>query len=131
NGSGTPNQARDVGQALSAVGFSVVHLDNFEIGDQTAIQYAPGSEQAADLLARHLTAPAQLVPDPSLDANHVLLVTGTSFTTVMQNPRPPETTTTTTTPNTPDSTTSASAPSPTPTTEVTILPGEVTRDCTC
>ena len=131
NGSGVPNQAHDIGQALTAVGFSVVHLDNFQLGDTTGIQYAPGSEQAADLLARHLTGPVQLVPDPSLDANHLLLVTGTDFTTVMQTPRPPETTTTTTAPAPADSTPADSAPSTTTTTEVGITPGEAPPDVNC
>ena len=131
NGSGVPNQARDIGQALTAVGFPVVHLDNFQLGDQTAIQYAPGSEQAADLLARHLSGPVQLVPDQSLDANHLLLVTGTDFTTVMQTPRPAETTTTTTAVPAPDSTPADSAPSTTATTVVGITPGQAPPDVNC
>lgn len=130
NGSGVPNQAHDVGQALSAVGFSVVHLDNFQVGAESTIQYAPGSEQAADLLARHLTSPVQLVPDTSLDPNHLLLVTGTTFTTVMQAPRPPDTTTTTA-PPAPDSTPADSAPSTTASTVVGITPGEAPPDVNC
>ena len=54
----------------------------------TVIKYAPGSEQAADLLARHLTTAATAGADPTLEANHLTLVTGTDFTTVMQTPSP-------------------------------------------
>ena len=63
NGAGVPNQAHDVGQALTAVGFDVVHVDNFQLGDDSDIQYAPGSEAAADLLARfsQLTAKQELI----------------------------------------------------------------------
>src|SRR4051794_26940382 len=133
NGAGVANQAHDVGQALTAVGFDVVHLDNFDLGADTDIQYAPGSEQAADLLARHLSTPVTLVPDPSLEPNHLLLVTGSNFTTVMQKPRPPAPTTTTVPPPPgPDQSTPAdSAPSSTTTTQVGITPGEAPPDVNC
>src|SRR4051812_556563 len=84
NGSGTPGQARDVDMALTAVGFSVGAPGNAPPSDLTVIQYAPGSEAAADLLARHLTSPSTLIEDSSLGANQLALVTGKDFTTIMQ-----------------------------------------------
>src|SRR5207248_1308865 len=98
NGSGAAGQARDVRLALEAVGFSVGAAGNGPASDQTVIQYAPGSELAADLLVRHLTSPAVLVADPTLGANQLALVTGRDFTTVMQTPRPADLSTTPTTP---------------------------------
>src|SRR5581483_1822210 len=94
NGTGKQGQAHDVGQALSAVGFDVGPAGNAAATARTLIRYAPGSGQAADLLARHLTSGAVEVVDQALAANHLTLVTGADFTTVMQTPRPTTTTTT-------------------------------------
>lgn len=134
NGSGTPGQARDVRTALTAVGFVAGAASNARASDATVIQYAPGSEAAADLLARHLTSPAVLVEVGSLSANHLALVTGKDFTTVMQTPRPPTATTTTTAPATDSGGTPAdSVPSSTTTstTVVGIVPGEAPPGVTC
>jgi polyisoprenyl-teichoic acid--peptidoglycan teichoic acid transferase len=135
NGSGSAGQARDVGQALTAVGFSVGAAGNAPLSDKTVIQYAPGSEAAADLLARHLTSPAVLFEDASLRANQLALVTGKDFTTVMQTPRPAEVTTTTTAPATDSASTPAdSAPTSstvTTTTQVGVVPGEAPPGTTC
>ena len=73
-----------------------------------------------------------VVPDPSLEPNHLLLVTGSDFTTVMQTPRPPAPTTTTVPPPGPDqSTPTDSAPPSTTTTQVGITPGEAPPDVNC
>jgi LCP family protein required for cell wall assembly len=127
NGSGAPGQASNVRTALSAVGFAVGSAGNASSTPSTVIKFAPGSEAAADLLARHLTSGAQLVADPTLAANHVSLVTGTDFSTVMQTPRSPDTTTTTVPP------TADSAPSSTTTstTMVGVTPGEAPPGVTC
>ncbi|MEY2454130.1 MAG: hypothetical protein QOD92_3704, partial [Acidimicrobiaceae bacterium] len=135
NGSGVANQARDVRQALGAVGFTIGPAGNAPASDLTVIQYAPGSEAAADLLARHLTSAAVLLEDASLGANELAIVTGKDFTTVMQSPRPAETTTTTAPPTdettTPaDSVPSTSAPT-TSTTVVGIVPGEAPVGVPC
>jgi LCP family protein required for cell wall assembly len=133
NGTGVAGQARDVGQALAAVGFAVGPAGNSAAVPTTAIHYAPGSEQAADLLARHLTAPSSQVADTSLDANHVTLVTGTDFTTVMQTPRPPANpdTTSTTAPSTASDGATATTIPPTTTTVVGITPGEAPPGVSC
>jgi LCP family protein required for cell wall assembly len=133
NGSGTVGQARDVRTALQAVGFSVGAANNSAPSDQTVIQYAPGSEAAADLLARHLTSPAVLVEDRSLGANQLALVTGKDFTTVMQTPRPVSATTTTAPAPDSASTPTDSAPSSTTTatTVVGVIPGEAPPGVNC
>lgn len=131
NGTGMPGQARDVGQALTAVGFAVGPAGNTGAGPTTVIKYAPGSEQAADLLARHLTTPATQAADPALAANHLTLVTGTDFTTVMQTPRAP-TPTTAPSPSAPGSVpVTAPAPTTTTTTLIGITPGQPPPGVSC
>ncbi len=131
NGTGMPGQARDVGQALTAVGFAVGPAGNTGAGPTTVIKYAPGSEQAADLLARHLTTPATQAADPTLAANHLTLVTGTDFTTVMQTPRAP-TPTTAPSPSEPGSVpVTAPAPTTTTTTVIGITPGQPPPGVSC
>jgi hypothetical protein len=131
NGTGMPGQARDVGQALTAVGFAVGPAGNTGAGPTTVIKYAPGSEQAADLLARHLTTPATQAADPALAENHLTLVTGTDFTTVMQTPRAP-TPMTAPSPSAPGSVpVTAPAPTTTTTTLIGITPGQPPPGVSC
>lgn len=92
NGNGADGQAQAVSEALVASGFAAGTTDTAPAPlAVTEVHYAPGSEKAADLVARHLTAGATLVPDESLDLdpNQVVLVTGADFTTVQQAARPP------------------------------------------
>lgn len=128
NGTGVDGQAKDVSAALGAVGFDTGDTGDAKTSATTTIRYAPGSEAAADLLGRHLTGPALLDEDDSLGTDHVVLVTGADFTTVMQQPRPATTTTTTTTSTVPTTTpadgSSTSAPATTTTTTVGVTPGE-------
>src|SRR4051812_20354588 len=115
NASGVAGRAKDVMNALTAVGFLAGDTGNSAATPTSQVRFRPGSEFAADLVARHLSSPAVLTPDPALAANHILVVVGDDFTTVMQSPRAPETTTTTVPPATtappgpsqPDTTTSA------------------------
>src|SRR3954452_6402472 len=136
NASGLPGRAKDVMNALTAVGFLAGDTGNSAASPTTEVRFRPGSEFAADLVARHLSTPAVLTPDLSQASNHILVVVGDDFTTVMQSPRPPETTTTTVPPTTtsapagasqPDTTTSAG---PT-TTVVGITPGKAPPDVVC
>ena len=125
NGSGVQNQARDVLTAFGQIGFTVgaIGADVKQPQPATTVHYAPGSEAAADLVARHLTGPSQLVPDTAVAAGHVLVITAPDFTTLMEKPRPASTTTTTT-PTTAPSTTADPATTTTvaPTTTTTIDP---------
>jgi len=130
NGTGVPGQARDVGQALTAVGFAVGQAGNAAAGPTTTIKYGPGSEQAADLLARHLTTAATQTPDPSLGTNHLTLVTGTDFTTVMQTPRA-STTTPAPAPSAAPVPSTVPAPTTTSTTVVGITPGQPPPGVSC
>jgi LCP family protein required for cell wall assembly len=103
NGSGASNQATDVTAQLDALGYgATVGRDASTRAARTVVRYAPGYERHADQVARQLASGADLVVDRTLTAaSPVVLVTGTDFTTVLPEARPPDpngpaTTTTTT-----------------------------------
>jgi LCP family protein required for cell wall assembly len=127
-------RAKDVQAALGAVGFVDGALANATpTPTQTTVRYAPGSEAAADLVARHLSTPAVLQADPSLGADRIVLVVGPDFTTVTQTPRAaaPVPTTTTTAPANGVTTTTAPPPPTTATTVVGVTPGTAPDGVKC
>jgi LCP family protein required for cell wall assembly len=125
NGSGVQRQAADTAEALTAVGFETeVAGDATEPAVTTTVFYAPGSEESARLVARHLTSQAVYDVDPDLDAGVVRLVTGPDFTTVIRTPWPEDAVagpTTTTTQPTPGSETTSSTEPATTTTSSTVV----------
>jgi LCP family protein required for cell wall assembly len=90
NGTGTSGQAAEVADLLADVGFVVGETGNAPEGTvaRTTVRYAPGSDAEADLVARHLTAGADVVEDPALDVGAVALDLGTDFAGVEQAARP-------------------------------------------
>ncbi len=82
NGSGRSGEAVQAAADLAAVGFGQAGspANNDELGiERTVVQYRPGQEAAADLVARWLVAGADLVPvDADLGAD-VVLVTGLDY----------------------------------------------------
>jgi len=100
NGSGLPNQATQVTQALSQVGFRTGEPGDAPVQVvRTTIQYPPGQAGAAQLVARHLAAGATL--QPSTQVKEITVISGPDYTSVLQTPKPasevPLPTTTTTT----------------------------------
>ncbi len=90
NGSGAEGQAEAVGEALDTVGFQFTgteNLDGLPLA-VTQVHFAPGEIVAADVVARHLTNPPELVENADVEAGTVVVVTGMDFTTVQENPRP-------------------------------------------
>ncbi len=90
NGTGQTGQAESVGEALDAVGFIVTStetLDSLPLA-VTQVHFAPGEIEAADLVARHLTAGAELVENPDVAQGTVVVVTGMDFTTVQEQAAP-------------------------------------------
>jgi LCP family protein required for cell wall assembly len=115
NGTGADRQGANTADALQAVGFDAVVDGDTAPTAATTVFYAPGSEAAARLLARHLTSKAVFVVDEDFDANELELHTGADFTTVVRQPwaeeavpGPVDETTTTTT--TTDGSSSSSTP---------------------
>ena len=127
NGTGVERPAALTAEALEAVGFqTAVDRDAATTPAATTIAYGAGSEEAARLLARHLTSRAVFEYDPSLEPMRVRLVTGPDFTTVVRQPWPeeavaPPTTTTPTTIPEGGSTTTTTAPTTT-TTVIGVIP---------
>ena len=75
--------------ALAIVGFATAPPSTADDAyARTTIVHAPGWAAAADLLARHLTSGAVLEEDQALGPGELLLITGTDFTTVMEQPGP-------------------------------------------
>jgi LCP family protein required for cell wall assembly len=147
NGSGVSGQAALVTDALAFVGFTTAAPGTADRDhDRTTIVHAPGWGAAADLLARHLTSGAVLEEDGSLGPGELLLITGTDFTTVTEEPGPPttvppETTTTgaqeeevtTTTGSIAGGITTTTLPPPetTSTTVIGVVPGEPPPGVVC
>jgi polyisoprenyl-teichoic acid--peptidoglycan teichoic acid transferase len=127
NGTGVEQQATLAAEALDFVGFvTQVNRDAPAAPPATTIFFGPGSEEAARLLARHLTSRATFEFDASLEPLRVRLVTGPDFTTVVRQPWAEDavaapTTTTTTVPADPASTTTTTAPTTT-TSVVGVVP---------
>lgn len=126
NGSGADRQGANTADALTAIGFRASVDGDAEPAERTTVAYPPGAEAAAQLVARHLTSKAELVEDPGL-AGEVLLVTGADFTTVVRRPWPEDavplpTTTTTSTTLGEDGLPPTTVPDTTTTTAIGFLP---------
>lgn len=131
NGTGVDGLASDVSSALEAVGFAVGEpADTSEAITESAVYYAPGSENAASRVIRHLTSRVRVGVDEDLDPGEVVVVVGPDFTTVHDQPSPtipdlPTSTTTTTsttvaTGATGSSTTTTTAPESTTSTTAAV-----------
>lgn len=149
NGSGTAGQAAEVQRAFQAVGYGASGAkDHGSIVARTEVRFPAGGERTADQIARHLTSGAELVPDNTLAAGKIVLVTGADFTTVMKRPRDPAqgagsagtSTSTTTSGSTATTakgskTTSTTAPAPALNNDgvghVGVVPGEPPPGVTC
>ena len=87
NGTGQPREATDAGSALEAVGFGVDGVGDDPVlgNDRTNVQYPPGQEAAADLLARWLEGGAELEEVEAADG--IVLITGSDWSGVRDTPR--------------------------------------------
>ncbi len=129
NGSGARNQATDVSDRLKSLGYNAsIAADTTRTQTRTVVRYAPGLQAQADQVARQLASGAELQVDKSLSGAKVpvVLVTGTDFTTVLDEATPPtsSTSTTSSTATTSSSSTTKGATSETPT---TVDASEVTQ----
>ena len=130
NGTGVTGQAADAAGALGSIGFNIVDVDSYPTEDvaRTTVYYGYYAGPAARRVAAHVTGGAALVQDNTLGVAEVVLVTGSDFTTVHDQPAPKgspddeRTTTTTTAPTSSSSTvpgeTTTSSTVPTTTTTV-------------
>ena len=76
--------AGDTEASLKEAGFTVTGAANASSAGvaTTEIEYAEGHETAGQVLAAHIAGATELVADPSLQGNQVILTVGTSFTGV-------------------------------------------------
>ncbi|MGH2475067.1 MAG: LytR C-terminal domain-containing protein, partial [Candidatus Limnocylindrales bacterium] len=88
NGTGEPQEATDAGAALEAVGFGIDGLgDDPALGNErTHVEYPPGQEAAADLVARWLEGGAEL--EEVEDTEGIVLITGSDWAGVRDSARP-------------------------------------------
>lgn len=120
NGTGVEGRAALVADALSQIGFGVAGTDNADEADlaRTRIRHGVDAGPAASLLERHLTDGAQVVADPTLDPDQVVLEVGHDLSTIGRNPRPAppadDTTTTTTSMAITEATVPGTSEQPTP-----------------
>jgi polyisoprenyl-teichoic acid--peptidoglycan teichoic acid transferase len=102
NGTGVENQAVRTGERLKALGFQV--LETARAGTNvavTTVRYGSGAAPGAAKVAAHLGGAVDFEPDDELLPGQVVVITGGSFTAVLETPKsgpvnlPPSTTTST------------------------------------
>lgn len=142
NGTDETGFAGDISVALETIGFHTEEPGDAEAPThRSVIRYAPGHENVAAQLARYITVAVDFEVDDSLSGSDVILIAGSDFTTVHEQPSPttPEIPTTTTsvapggTATVPGDTATTTTASTTTTTEpVGFVPGadrDETVDC--
>ncbi|MGH9288310.1 MAG: LytR C-terminal domain-containing protein, partial [Acidimicrobiales bacterium] len=87
NGTGKPREATDAGAALEAIGFGIDGFGDDPVlgNDRTRVQYPPGQEAAADLVARWLRGGARL--EEVDGAAGIVLITGSDWNGVRDTAR--------------------------------------------
>jgi LCP family protein required for cell wall assembly len=89
NGIGETGLAGDITAALDQIGFTTATPgDTVETQTVTTIYHPPGGEDAAALLARHVSGPVEFGLDEDLGTGEVTLVAGSDFTTLHDQPSP-------------------------------------------
>jgi LCP family protein required for cell wall assembly len=145
NGTGIQGQAADAAAAFEHIGFVIVGVASYggtHLGRTTAF-YGDNGEAAARLAGRHVTGGAALAYDPKLGPGQVVVVTGSDFTTIHDQPAPEGSaedllTTTSTVAGATDTTAVGATPTTVPATTTTTAPkaigygtGEPPPDVTC
>lgn len=127
NGTGTPDQARDVTAALNAVGFTtLVPGVDTPVGFPTVVQFGPGSETQARVVASWVDGEVVYQPTDLGEGVDVVLITGQGWGGVRSTAVPFEEVPAPVAPSAPDSTTTA-APGeegPATTAPATTAPGD-------
>jgi hypothetical protein len=88
NGTGRPQEATDAGAALEAVGFGIDGFGDDPVlgNERTHVEYPPGQEAAADLVARWLEGGAELEEVEGTEG--IVLITGSDWAGVRDSARP-------------------------------------------
>jgi polyisoprenyl-teichoic acid--peptidoglycan teichoic acid transferase len=133
NATGADGFAGDITDAFDQIGFATGEPGTVENSTRTTLHYAPGSEEEAALVARHLTTEPAFVADDELDASEVSIVAGADFTTVHEQPSPtvPELPPATSPPTAQEETSTTTATTTTTTEPVGFVPGEDRDPASC
>jgi LCP family protein required for cell wall assembly len=129
NATATPNQARDVTAELAFAGFAtLVPGTDGEPGFPTVVQYAPGSEAQARVVASWLVGDFIYAPSDLAEGVDVVLVTGDGWAGVRDTAKPFDEVPEVTPPTTEPGATTTTAPGETTTTlpegSSTTAPGD-------
>ena len=134
NGTETSGFAADISAALGEIGFVRGETANSEEpAERSAVYFSRGSEEAAQLVARHLTSEVAFGVTDELGPGEIVLVAGSDFTTVHRQPSPtvPELPTTTTTEPTKGSAATTTGPTTSTTAPVGYLPEDEGAAAAC
>jgi hypothetical protein len=98
NGSGVTGQATTVSHDLASAGFGLAGTGDAETFDhaRTVVRYAAGNEEAADLVVRWLVAGAEIEEVKTLKGADIVVVSGTDYEGVRDEPLPSTSSTSTT-----------------------------------
>lgn len=129
NGSGVEDQATDVTNAFSGLGFAIAApLDAPQGAQLTTLRYGPGKLAHARLVARYLNGPAVFEEQTDLIGVDVAVITGVDWEGMLLVPKPgtsvsSPTSTAPATPSSPTSRPRVTTPSTTSTSVVGEVPG--------
>jgi LCP family protein required for cell wall assembly len=91
NGSGVTGEAARTQAAFETLGFEVEGTSTASLHRAaTVVRHAPGAEEAARLVAEHLSPDATLQEDRTLAADQLVIVTGEDFVSVVEDGQPVE-----------------------------------------
>ena len=116
NGSGISGQAAEASAGLKDVGFIVNGTGDGNRRAESVVQYAPGSEDKARVIASYIGGGATVSENTSLDGVDAVLTTGANFTGIID-------------PTTPTTTTQAPPTTEAPATTTTTSPFVPSGDC--
>ena len=92
NGSGVDGQASEAAGAFRDAGFVVTGTGDGIKRNASVVQYAPGSKDKAEAIARYIGGSVTTVEDKSVRGVDAIVITGSSFSGVV-DPSAPTTTT--------------------------------------
>ena len=79
NGGGVTGVGAKTQASLQSLGFVVTGADTAPVTSRTKVRFAPGSQDHANAVARHVKGGAEVTEDPSLAAGEVRLIVGKDF----------------------------------------------------
>jgi LCP family protein required for cell wall assembly len=129
NGGGVSGVGAKAQAGLQSLGFVVSGADTVAVTSRTKVRFAPGSQDHANLVARHTKGGAEVTEDASLAAGQVKLVIGKDFAGIVDDAGTVVGGAATGTSG--KGTTSTTAPATTTTSVIGIVPGQPPDGVSC